>query len=123
MNFLASFLLKKLIFIGIAKQVSQQWGTVCSHRNAYHLSEKLSTKLSTYIIHKNSVILQVSLAVYLLSPFKGSLVKQPLFLPTLMWVYRVVQFLCLQALFMMLFIRDLSKSCGMEVYRVEKSNV
>ena len=24
---------------------------------------------------------------------------------------------------MMLFIRDLSKSCGMEVYRVEKSNV
>ena len=40
-----------------------------------------------------------------------------------MWVYRVAPFLCLKALFMMLFIRDLSKSCGMEVYRVEKSNV
>ena len=31
--------------------------------------------------------------------------------------------LCLKALFMMLFIRDLSKSCGMEVYRLKKSNV
>ena len=32
-------------------------------------------------------------------------------------------FLCLKALFMMLLIQDLSKSCRMEVYRVEKSNV
>ena len=72
---------------------------------------------------KNSIILQMSLAVYLLSPFKGSLVKQILFLPTLMWVYRVAPFLCLKALFIMLFIQDVSKSCGMEVYRVEKSNV
>ena len=48
--------------------------------------------------------------------------KQLLFLPTLMWVYLVAPFLCLKALFM-LFIGDLSKSCGMEVYRVEKSNV
>ena len=40
-----------------------------------------------------------------------------------MWVYRVAPFLGLKASFMMLFIRDLSKSCGMEVYRVEKSNV
>ena len=40
-----------------------------------------------------------------------------------MWVYRVAPFLYLKALFMMLFTRDLSKSCGMEVYRVEKSNV
>ena len=40
-----------------------------------------------------------------------------------MWVYRVGLFLCLKALFMMLFIRDLRKSSGMEVYRVEKSNV
>ena len=40
-----------------------------------------------------------------------------------MWVYHVAPFLCLKALFMMLFIRDFSKSCGMEVYRVEKSNV
>ena len=46
-----------------------------------------------------------------------------LFLPTLTWVYRVAPFLCLQELFMMLFIRDLSKSCGIEVYRVENSNV
>ena len=29
----------------------------------------------------------------------------------------------LKAFFMMLSIRDLSKSCGMEVYRIEKSNV
>ena len=36
---------------------------------------------------------------------------------------RVAPFLCLKALFMMLFIRDSSKSCGIEVYRVEKSNV
>ena len=36
-----------------------------------------------------------------------------------MWVYHVAPFLCLKALFMMLFIRDLSKSCGMEVDRVE----
>ena len=49
--------------------------------------------------------------------------KQLPFLQILMWVYRVAPFLCLKALFMMLFIRDLSKSCGMEVYRVEKSNV
>ena len=40
-----------------------------------------------------------------------------------MWVYRAALFLCLKALFMMLFIRDLSKSCGVEVYRVEKLNV
>ena len=40
-----------------------------------------------------------------------------------MWVHRVAPFLCLKASFMMLFIRDLSKSCEMEVYRVEKSNV
>ena len=32
-----------------------------------------------------------------------------------MWVYRVAPFLCLKALFMMLFIRDLSKSCGMDL--------
>ena len=38
-----------------------------------------------------------------------------------MWVYRVAPFLCLKALFMMLLIRDFSKSCGMEVYREEKS--
>ena len=38
---------------------------------------------------------------------------------TLMWVYRAAPFMCLKALFMMLFIQDLSKSCGMEVYRVE----
>ena len=31
-----------------------------------------------------------------------------------------VPFLCLKALSMMLFIRDLSKSCGMEVCRVAK---
>ena len=49
--------------------------------------------------------------------------KQILFLPTLMWVYRVAPFLCLKALFIMLFIQDVSKSRGMEVYRVEKSNV
>ena len=35
----------------------------------------------------------------------------------------LLAFLCLKALLMMLFIRDLSKSCGMEVYRVKKSNV
>ena len=40
-----------------------------------------------------------------------------------MWVHCLGPFLCLKTLFMMLFIRDLSKSCGMEVYRVEKSNV
>ena len=40
-----------------------------------------------------------------------------------MWVYHVAPFSCLKALFMMLFIRDWSKLCGMEVYRVEKSNV
>ena len=34
--------------------------------------------------------------------------------------YRVAPFLCSNALFMMLFIQDLSKSCGIEVYRVEK---
>ena len=39
-----------------------------------------------------------------------------------MWVYSVSPFLCLKASFMMLFIRHLSKSCGMEVYRFEKSN-
>ena len=39
-----------------------------------------------------------------------------------MWVYHVAPFLCLKALFVMLFMRDLSKSCGMEVYRVKKSN-
>ena len=51
--------------------------------------------------------------------------KQLLFLdlPTLMRVYREARLLCVKALFMMLFIRDLSKSRGMEVYRVEKSNV
>ena len=38
-------------------------------------------------------------------------------------MYCVAPFLYLKALFIMLFIRDLSKSCGMEVYRVEKSNV
>ena len=37
-----------------------------------------------------------------------------------MWVYRVAPFLCLKALFMMLFIWDLSKSCWMEVYRGRK---
>ena len=36
-----------------------------------------------------------------------------------MWVYHVAPFLCLKALFVMLFIRDLSKSCGMEVYSVQ----
>ena len=36
-----------------------------------------------------------------------------------MWVYRVAPFLYLKALFMMLFIRDLSRSCGMEVNRVK----
>ena len=41
-------------------------------------------------------------------------------IPDHMWVYRVAPFLYLKALLMMLFIRDLSKSCGMEVYRVEK---
>ena len=40
-----------------------------------------------------------------------------------MWVYRAAPFLCLKVLFVMLLIRDLSKSCGMEVYRAEKSNV
>ena len=45
-----------------------------------------------------------------------------LFLPTLMWVYRVAPFLCSKASFMMLFIQDMSESCGMEVYRVDKSN-
>ena len=40
-----------------------------------------------------------------------------------MWVYCAAPFLCLKALFMMLFIQDLSKSCGMDVYSVEKSNV
>ena len=40
-----------------------------------------------------------------------------------MWVHHVAPFLCLKALFMMLFIQDLSKSCGMEVYQIEKSNV
>ena len=39
-----------------------------------------------------------------------------------MWLYCAAPFSCSKALFMMLFIRDLSKSCGMEVYRVEKSN-
>ena len=38
-------------------------------------------------------------------------------------LYRVAPFLYLKALFIVLLIRDLSKSCGMEVYRVEKSNV
>ena len=60
----------------------------------------------------------MSLAAYLLSPF-----KELLFLPTLMWVYHVAPFLYLKALFIMLFIPDFSKSCGMEVYRVDKSNV
>ena len=49
--------------------------------------------------------------------------KYLLFLPTLMWLYHVATFLCLKALFMMLFISDLSNSCGMEVYRVGKSSV
>ena len=40
-----------------------------------------------------------------------------------MWVYNVVPFFCLKTLLMMLFIRDLSKSCGIQVYRVEKSKV
>ena len=34
-----------------------------------------------------------------------------------MWVYRVAPFLCLKALFMMLFIRDLSKSCTRTGYK------
>ena len=45
--------------------------------------------------------------------------KQLLLLPTLMWVYRSAPFLYLKALFMTLFIRDLGKLCGVEVYRVE----
>ena len=46
-----------------------------------------------------------------------------LFLPTLVWVYHGAPFLCLKALSVMLFIRDFSKSGGMEEYRVEKSIV
>ena len=72
---------------------------------------------------KNVIILQMSLAVYLLSLLKGSLVKELLVLPTLVWVYRVAPFLCFTAFFVMLFIQDLSKSCGMKVYRVQKLNV
>ena len=89
--------------------------TICRKSSPRNLAYILSTK--------NSIILQMSLALHLLSLFKKSLVKQLLFLPTLMWVYRVAPFLYLKALFIMLFIRDFSKSCGMEVYRVEKSNV
>ena len=40
-----------------------------------------------------------------------------------MWVYLAAPFLCLKALLVMLFIRDFSKSCEMEMYRVEKANV
>ena len=40
-----------------------------------------------------------------------------------MWVDRLAPFLYLKVLLMMLFTQHLSKSCGMEVYRVEKSNV
>ena len=49
--------------------------------------------------------------------------KELLVLPTLMWVYGVAPFLCFTAFFVMLFIQDLSKSCGMKVYRVQKLNV
>ena len=37
-----------------------------------------------------------------------------------MWVYHVAPFLCLKALFMMLFIRDMSKSCGIVALRTPK---
>ena len=40
-----------------------------------------------------------------------------------MCVDRAALFMCLKALLMMLFIRDLSKSCRVEVYSVEKCNV
>ena len=40
-----------------------------------------------------------------------------------MWIYRAAPFLGLKSLLMRLFIRDLSKLCGVEVYMVEKSNV
>ena len=43
-----------------------------------------------------------------------------------MWVYVGVScssIFVFNGIFMMLFIRDFSKSCGMEVYRIEKSNV
>ena len=65
--------------------------TICQKSCPPNLTHILSTR--------NSIILQMSLAVYLLSPFKGSLVKQLLVLPTLMQVYCVAPFLCLKALF------------------------
>ena len=64
----------------------------------------------------------MSLAVYLLLPSQR-ITGGKNFLPTLMRMYRVAPFLYLKVLFMMLCIGDFSKSCGMEVYRVEKSNV
>ena len=64
----------------------------------------------------------MSLAVDLPSPFKGPLVKYLLPPPTLMWVNYAAPSLYSKALLMMLFIRDLNKSCEVEVYREEKSN-
>ena len=40
-----------------------------------------------------------------------------------MLVYHIAPVLCLKALLIILFIQDLNKSCGIEVYKVEKLTV
>ena len=73
---------------------------------------------------KNATILHIWSAVYRLSP-PGLMVsmKYPFPLVILMWVYLLLPFLLLNELCISAVIRDLSRLCGIDVYKVEKSYV
>ena len=73
---------------------------------------------------KNSTILHIWSAVYRLSP-PGLMVsmKYPFPLVILMWVYLLLPFLLLNELCISAVIRDLSRLCGIDMYKMEKSYV
>ena len=77
-------LLSSLAHLGVRKATSIETFDFSTLYTSTNLTYTLSTK--------NSIILQLSLTVYLLSPFKRSLMKWLLFLPALMLVFGAASF-------------------------------
>ena len=90
-------------------------GTVCTHWNSNDLTKKVSPKLYKNVINQNSTISHIRFLLYVLSPPESTeLLKYPLLLSTLMYVYLIFPSFFLKDFRIRVLIRDLSRPCGLK---------
>ena len=107
------------------KEVSKKGGgTVGTQWNSNYLTKKVSPNFTKMLSMKNSTILHIWFALYVLSPRESiKSPKYPVLPSTLIYVYLILPSFFLKEFHIRVLIRDLSRSCGIEVQSVAKSKV